>query len=162
MYYSTSEQYIQARKAEFCGDANTKQQIMQSKTALRCKTLGKEIQNCNNKKWNQAAAEQCFPGILSKFRQNAGIASFLKNTGTKTILECCYNDVWGNGIPLSNPDCINPMKFKKQGILSSMLEQVRDILRNQQLEPEKATATAHCELEGHSTTLPVETTPAAD
>ena len=83
VHYCTSEQYIQARKAEFCGDADTKQQIMQLKTALKCKTLGKEIQNCNNEKWNQAAAEQCFPGILSKFQQNAGIASFLKNTGIK-------------------------------------------------------------------------------
>ena len=69
-----------------------------------------------------------FPGILSKFLQNAGIASFLKNTGTKTILECCYDKVWGNGIPLSNSDSINLKKYKSQGILRSMLEQVRDIL----------------------------------
>ena len=77
----------------------TKKQIMQAATALKCKTLGKEIQNCDNDKWNWVASEKCFPGILSKFQQNAGIASFLKNTGTKTILECCYDEVWGNGIP---------------------------------------------------------------
>ena len=46
IHYSTSEQYIQARKVEFCGDADTKQQIMQAKSALKCKSLGKEIQNC--------------------------------------------------------------------------------------------------------------------
>ena len=103
---------------------------MQATSALKCKTLGKEIQNCDNEKWNQVASEQCFPGILSKFQQNACIASFLKNTGTKTILECCYDEVWGNSIPLSNPDCINPKKFKNQGILGSMLEQVREILLN--------------------------------
>ena len=101
---------------------------MQAATALKCKTLGKEIQNCDNDKWNQVASEKCFPGILSKFQQNAGIASFLKNTGTKTILECCYNEVWGNGIPLSNPDCINPKKFTNQGILGSMLEHVQKVL----------------------------------
>ena len=166
VYYTTSEQYIQARKAEFCGDAITKQQIMQAKTALRCKTLGKEIQNCNNEKWNQAAAEQCFPGILSKFQQNAGIASFLKNTGSKTILECCYDDVWGNGIPLSHTDCINPKKFKRQGILGSMLEQVRDILRNRRADNDKSTTSARSELHSikHScsATLPVETVPTAD
>ena len=78
IHYSTSEQYIQARKAEFCGDMETKKQIMQAATALKCKTLGKEIQNCDNDKWNQVASEKCFPGILSKFQQNAGIASFLK------------------------------------------------------------------------------------
>ena len=103
---------------------------MQAKTALKCKSLGKEIRNCDSAKWNSAAAEECYPGILSKFQQNAGIASFLKNTGSKTLLECCYNDVWGNSIPLSNPDCINPSEYKSQGILGSMLEQVRESLLN--------------------------------
>ena len=137
IHYSTSEQYIQARKVDFCGDVDTKQQIMQTKTALKCKSLGKEIKNCDSEKWNQAAAEQCFPGILSKFQQNAGIASFLKKTGTKTILECCYDEVRGNGIPLSNTDCINPKKYKSQGILGSMLEQVREILLSPTTNPNK-------------------------
>ena len=108
----------------------TKKQIMQAATALKCKTLGKEVHNCDNDKWNRVASEKCLPGILSKFQQNAGIASFLKNTGTKTILECCYDKVWGNGIPLSNPDCINPEKFTNQGILGSMLEHMREVLLN--------------------------------
>ena len=110
---------------------------MQAKSALKCKSLGKEIQNCDSEKWSKVAAEKCFPGILNKFQQNAGIASFLKNTGTETILECCYNKVWGNGIPLSNPDCIDPKKFKNQGILGSMLEQVREILLDQAVNPIK-------------------------
>ena len=107
-----------------------KQQIMQAKTALKCKSLGKEIKNCDSAKWNTAVAKECYPGILSKFQQNVGIASYLKNTGTKTLLECSYDDIWGNGIPLSNPNCINPAEYKHQGILGSMLEQVRDHLLN--------------------------------
>ena len=51
-------------------------------------------------------------------------------TGTKTILECCYDKVWGNGIPLSNPDYINSKKFTKQGIRGSRLEHVREVLLN--------------------------------
>ena len=131
--YSTSEQYIQARKVEFCGDMETKKQIMQAATALKCKTLGKEVQNCDNDKWNRVGSEKCLPGILSKFQQNAGIASFLKNTGTKTILECCYDEgiiCYDDGIPLSNPDCINPEKFTNQGILGSMLKHMREVLLN--------------------------------
>ena len=108
----------------------TKQQIMQADTALKCKTLSKEIKNCDSAKWNTAAVKECYPGILSKFQQNVGIASYLKNTSSKTLLECSYDDIWGNGIPLSNPNCINPAKYKHQGILGSMLEQVRDHLLN--------------------------------
>ena len=103
---------------------------MQAKTALKCKSLGKEIKNCDSAKWNTAAAKECYPGILSKFQENVGIASYLKTTGTKTLLKCSYDDVSGNGIPLSNPNCINPAEYKHQGILGSMLEQVRDHLLN--------------------------------
>ena len=98
--------------------------------ALKCKSLGKEIKNCDSAKWNAAAAKECYPGILSKFQQNVGIASYLKTTGTKTLLECSYDDVWGNGIPLSKPNCINSAEYKHQGILGSMLEEVRDHLLN--------------------------------
>ena len=59
-------------------------------------------------KWNEVASELCYPEWLEKFKQNPGLVAFLKNTGNKTILECCYDDVWGNGVPLTNPKCIDP------------------------------------------------------
>ena len=126
--YETSEQYIQARKAEFCGDEEIKSEILSTKSALRCKQLGKEVRNCDTNQWNAVAAEHCYPGILSKFQQNPGLASFLKNTGNKTIIECCYDNVWGCGKPLSNPDCIRPTVNSKQGILGEILERVREEL----------------------------------
>ena len=120
--YSTSEQYIQARKADFCGDQEAYQEILQTKSALKCKQLGKEVKNCDLPSWNAVASERCYPGIRSKFLQNPGLASFLKNTGTKTIVECCYDDIWGNGKPLSDPNCITSNSFTNQGILGEILE----------------------------------------
>ena len=126
--YETSEQYIQARKAEFSGDEEIKSEILLTKSALRCKQFGKEVRNCDTNRWNAVAAEYCYPGILSKFQQNPGLASFLKKTGSKTIIECCYDNVWGCGTPLSNPDCIKPTENSKQGILGELLERVREEL----------------------------------
>ena len=54
--------------------------------------------------------------------------SFPKNMGNKTLLECCYDNVWGNGHPLSNPDCLNSQKYTTQGIQGEMLEEIRVIL----------------------------------
>ena len=119
--YSCSEQYIQARKASFCDDQVKLSEILETPTALACKNLGKEIQNCDIESWNKDAVEECYPGILAKFQQNPGLVAFLKNTGTKTILECCYEESWGNGIPLSNPQCIDPKLYKDQGILGKWL-----------------------------------------
>ena len=75
--------------------------------------------------WNSAAMDLCYPGLLSKFEQNPGLSSFLRNTRNKTILVCCYDDVWGNGLPLSDPRCLNPKVYEKQGILGFMLENIR-------------------------------------
>ena len=131
IHYAMSEQYIQARKADFCGDDEAQQEILQTKSAVKCKQIGKEVKNCDMPSWNAAAAEHCYPGIRSKFFQNPGIASFLRNTGTRTIIECCYDDIWGNGKPLSDPNCINPSSYTNQGILGEILERIRDELNNQ-------------------------------
>ena len=107
---------------------------MLATTPYKCKKLGRDVKNCNAEAWNSAAMDLCYPGILSKFEQNPGLSSFLRNTGNKTILECCYNDVWGNGIPLSDPRCLDPKVYEKQGILGFMLENIRRELNSMALQ----------------------------
>ena len=101
--YHTSEQYIQKMKADFSNDRETAAQIMLATTPYECKRLGRSVKNCNVEAWNSAAMDLCYPGLLSKFQQNPGLSSFLRNTGNRTILECCYHDVWGNGLPPGDP-----------------------------------------------------------
>ena len=117
-------------KAEFSNDVETLAQIMLADTLYECKKLGRNVKNCNIEAWNRAAMDLCYPGLLSKFQQNPGLSSFLRNTGNKTILECCFDEVWGNGVPLSNLRCIDPSMFDRQGILGFMLENIRRELNN--------------------------------
>ena len=126
--YNHTEQFIQATKEEFYNDTETLNEILSSTSALKCKELGRSVKNCNIQEWNKKAKELCFPGILCKFQQNPGLAAFLKNTGDKILLECCYDNIWGNGIPLSSPDCIVTNKYKHQGIQGEMLEEIWAIL----------------------------------
>ena len=127
--YCHTEQFIQARKAEFCNDMDCYHMIMATSSASKCKELGRQVKNCDTNTWNKRAKELCFPGILCKFQQNPGLGAFLKNTGDKTLLECCFDNVWGNGHPMSDPDCLNPQVYTKQGIQGEMLEEIREILR---------------------------------
>ena len=78
--YTCSEQYIQVCKASFSGDTEVLEQIMQAPTPLMFKNLGKEVKNCDMEKWNGAASELCYPGLLEEFKQNPGLSTFLKNT----------------------------------------------------------------------------------
>ena len=126
--YKHSEQFIQATKANFCGDKASLKQILITDSAYKCKDLGRNVTNCNITNWNSNAKRLCFPGLLSKFEQNPGLTAFLKNTGNKSLIECCYDDVWGNGKPLSDPECIDSTKYSSQGILGEILEEIRDTL----------------------------------
>ena len=142
---------------EFCKDTETLNEILSTTSALKCKELGRSVKNCNIQEWNKKAKELCFPGILCKFQQNFGLAAFLKNTRDKILLECCYDNIWGNGIPLSSPDCIITSKYKYQAIQGEMLEEIHAILHS--------TIPYHVELipSGNNqpdvTTLHMETTP---
>ena len=126
--YQHTEQFIQARKAEFCNDEESFHMIMATSSPSKCKEYGRSVKNCNTNEWNNKAKELCFPGILCKFQQNPGLGAFLKSTGNRVLLECCYDTIWGNGFPLSDPDCIVTGKYQKQGIQGEMLQEVRDIL----------------------------------
>ena len=131
--YHTSEQFIQKMKADFSNDRETAAQIMLAATPYECKRLSRSVKNCNVEAWNSAAMDLCYPGLLSKFQQNPGLSSFLRNTGNKTILECCYDDLWGNGLPLGDPRCLDPKVYENQGILGFMLENIRHELNNTSL-----------------------------
>ena len=49
----------------------------------------------------------------------------LLNTGTKNIVESSYDDLWGTGIPLSDPSALDEDKWKTVGLLGKMLMSIR-------------------------------------
>ena len=68
----------------------------------------------------------CRPGIHAKFEQNPELFNVLcEKTATKTIVESANNRVWGTGMTLGNPECLNRDKWISQGILGELLEEVR-------------------------------------
>ena len=120
--YTCSEQLIQYQKALYFGDKTSADKILNAQTGLDCKKLSKEITNYNHYKWKIEARVRCEEGIKAKFMQNSGIRSYLLNTGTKKIVECCNDKLWGTGIPLYDENCLNPTHWTNQGILGEILE----------------------------------------
>ena len=51
----------------------------------------------------------------------------LLETGQKKLVECTYDSLWGNGIPLHQPSCLNQHLWKNQGILGEILQEIRQI-----------------------------------
>ena len=126
VHYISSEQFIQANKAKFFGDLETYNQILCCSTSLKCKNLSKSIRNVDETRCEEEAGNICLPGIHAKFHQNPlAMDTLLYKTGKKRIVECASDHLWGNGVPLGDPACLDSTKWISQGILDQMLECIR-------------------------------------
>ena len=133
--FHSSEQYIQYMKAEYCGDESTASFLLSTENALQCKDLARNITNFNKDSWNDNAKEMCESGISAKFEQNPELAEVLTSTNHKTLVKCCSDRVWGNGVPLFDDNCLKPEFWSGQGILGEILEEVRSKLQESILNP---------------------------
>ena len=130
--FISSEQYIQATKADFFGDRDVYNQIMGCKHSVDCKDFSRKIKGVDNAKWDMVAADLCRPGIRQKFVQNPNLLEILvKRTGTMRIVECSKDRLWGTGIPLTQDDCLDSDRWISPGIMGKILEDIRMEFYNQ-------------------------------
>ena len=129
--YHSSEQMIQHLKLKLFEDTASSEKILKADTPLECKLLSKDITNFNRETWYEAAKELCCGGIIEKFAQNADLKSKLLSTGNKTIIQSCYDRLWGTGIPLHDDRWAQQDMWSNQGILGEMLETSRSFLSTQ-------------------------------
>ena len=123
--YHSLEQMIQHMKAKVFGDKVVQKQILDAKTPLKCKHLSKDISNFSFKTWAKKAKEVCKKGLEAKFMQNPRVMQALLETGHKKLVECTYDTLWGNGIRLHQPTCLNQHLWKNQVNLGELLQEIR-------------------------------------
>ena len=63
--------------------------------------------------------------LREKFFQNPGLMATLLNTGNKKLVESSYNDLWGTGMPISNPNALDKTKWTSTGLLGKILMSIR-------------------------------------
>ena len=130
--FHCSEQYIQYTKAKHFKEDDLANRILLADSAYGCKKITWEIQNYDHAQWNSVAKELCDSGIVAKFQQNASLQKLLLETGEKTIVECCYDQTWGTGVPLRDERCLDQRLWRSQGIMGGILENIRQNLRTVQ------------------------------
>ena len=126
--YHSSEQFIQHMKARFFEDQRSSDAILHAVTPRECKRLSKNITGYDGESWAKMAKQLCKPGISAKFFQNPDLARMFEITEDKILVESCYEKLWGTGIPLHHPDCLNKDKWINRGIMSEMLCEIREEL----------------------------------
>ena len=138
LVFHSSEQLIQYKKAKHFRDNVTMAQILNASTPLECKKLAREIVNYNEDNWRMVAKNMCFEGLKEKFAQNPTLVETLLKTNNKTLVECSFDRIWGNGVPLGDRSCMDRQKWYNVGILGEMLMEIRSQLRNQMTEMDEA------------------------
>ena len=96
-------------------------QVMTAENALDCKLLARDTSGYDERKWKEVAYQECYNGLYAKFEQNPALKQILLQTGEKTIVESSYDRVWGTGIPLNDPSCLDKSKWHNPGILGTLL-----------------------------------------
>ena len=123
--YHSSEQFIQHMKAKHFNDLTSARDVLSAETPLNCKIAAQDVRNYNHKDWCKHARELCTPGIDAKFSQNPRAMQSLLETGSKQLIECTKDSLWGTGNPIHMPNCLDKSSWKSPGILGSILEEVR-------------------------------------
>ena len=134
--YHCSEQFIQLKKAELFKDKPAVKRILHAKTGHQCKAEGQRISNFNQETWEKSAYQLCMPGIRQKFLENETSRHLLLNkTKGKRIAECTKDTVWGCGMSIHNEHCLDITRWTCQGIMGSILEEIRTELAGPDATP---------------------------
>ena len=97
---------------------------MNAITPHECKQLLKNITGYDAASWSKMTKSLCKPGIQVKFFQNPELAKMFEITGNKLLVEACYEKLWGTGIPLHHPNCLDQSLWTNPGIMSEMLGEI--------------------------------------
>ena len=145
--FHCSEQYIQWKKAIFFNDTIVERRILNSTDALDSKEIARDIKNFDKEKWNENAEELCYEGIKQKYEQNPHLKEALIDTGCKTLVESCFDNIWGTGLPLSDQNCLTESKWKSKGILGRILMKIRESMQESTTEYDEDSADDEASME---------------
>jgi ribA/ribD-fused uncharacterized protein len=141
--YNCVEQYFQYQKAITFGAYETAEKILNTTSPTVQKSLGrKSIPNFNGKIWNSISTistkSMCIDvmqkGLMAKFSQNPELKRILLETDEKILVEAAPRDLfWGAGYGKTNPNILDPKKWRGQNRLGFELMRTRKLIRECQL-----------------------------
>jgi len=125
-----SEKAIMAVKAALMGDVEIFSEIERATDPASCKRLGRGVRDFNEELWQEHLEEVAFEVVFQKFDSEKALRELLLSTGDKVLAEAAPNDqIWGIGLPLSDPRCRDPLQWRGRNILGHALMQARERLR---------------------------------
>lgn len=91
--------------------------------------MGRSVRNFDDTLWDKVKFNIVVEGNYLKFSQNRELGKYLKDTGSKILVEASpYDRIWGIGMRESDPNASNPKYWKGQNLLGQALMKVREMI----------------------------------
>lgn len=125
--YPTAEHFMMAEKALLFGDDHTRERVLQAPTPGTAKALGRRVRGFDETTWLAHRFAIVVRANQAKFAQNPNLAAFLKQTGSRILVEASPVDrIWGIGLAQDDEKASNPNLWRGLNLLGFALMQVRD------------------------------------
>lgn len=132
IYYRTAEHWMMAEKARLFKDSTSLPRILNARTPLEAKKLGRKVKGFELETWQANAYTIVKTGNVHKFSQHMAMKAFLLSTGAKVLVEASpYDQIWGIGLSREAPQAQDPRKWLGTNLLGFALMEVRDELKEQ-------------------------------
>ena len=129
--FNCAEQFMMHKKAEFFGDVETAQKIMETSNPKTQKALGRQVEGFVKEKWDDVARGFVYIGNYHKFTQNPRLMKELINTKYTTLVEASPVDtIWGIGLSEDDPRSWNKETWRGSNWLGEVLTSLREDLIN--------------------------------
>ena len=125
--YPTAEHFMMAEKAALFGDQATRAQVLQAPNPGAAKALGRQVRGFDEPTWLENRFSIVTRANKAKFSQNVELGQFLKQTGSRVLVEASPVDkIWGIGLAQDDEKVNNPNQWRGLNLLGFALMRVRD------------------------------------
>jgi len=125
--YPTAEHFMMAEKAALFGDMPTRAQVLAAPSPGAAKALGRHVSGFDEQTWIANRFSIVVRANFAKFTQNVELGQFLKQTGSRILVEASPVDkIWGIGLAQDDERATNPNQWDGLNLLGFALMQVRN------------------------------------
>jgi len=126
IYYHTVEHYMMYKKAMLMNDIESAQAILFSLHPYLAKTIGRDVKNFDQRKWDNNKCSIVLKGITLKVAQHPQLKQLLIHTNGKTLAEASpYDKVWGIGMTKVDIRSTNPNLWTGKNLLGKLWMELR-------------------------------------
>lgn len=134
-HFGNVGQFVMYHKAMLFNEEDWAEMIMLTSDPQKCNKIGSlPFKHFDSDLWDEQSRIILKRGVKAKFSQNVMLRNVLLGTGNALLALCSpYDKKWGTGIGIDNPDYRRVDKWTGENLLGTILMEVRDELRHEEL-----------------------------